>query len=52
MSVCLRCAAVFDCCMVEGVVEPCWCTRLPLLPAKVLIAADEDGKDGCYYCPV
>jgi hypothetical protein len=52
MSVCRRCAAVFDCCMVEGAAEPCWCTRLPVLPAEALVTVDQDGQGGSCYCPV
>jgi hypothetical protein len=51
MSICRRCAAVFDCCMVDRVTEPCWCMQLPLLPAEAVVAAGEDGKTGSCYCP-
>ncbi len=33
-----------------GAPEPCWCTRLPPLPAEQLKAAELSGKAGC-YCP-
>jgi hypothetical protein len=37
--------------MVEGAVEPCWCTRLPVLPVEALAATQGDGKTMRCYCP-
>ena len=51
MSACVACGAEFQCGMVDaGAPEPCWCTRLPSLPAEQLTAAAASGKAGC-YCP-
>jgi hypothetical protein len=37
MSLCARCGATFICGMADRVsTEPCWCTRLPALPAAAL----------------
>lgn len=37
MSLCARCGATFTCGMADCVsTEPCWCTRLPALPATAL----------------
>jgi hypothetical protein len=42
MSVCKRCGATFNCGMADGVsTEPCWCTRLPALPATALPLATD-----------
>ncbi len=51
MSACVACGAEFQCGMVDtDTPEPCWCTRLPPLPAEQLKAAALSGKAGC-YCP-
>ncbi|NEX61381.1 cysteine-rich CWC family protein [Noviherbaspirillum galbum] len=36
MSVCARCGAEFRCGMADGGGggEPCWCTRMPVLPSS------------------
>jgi len=54
MSICSRCGAGFACGMVEGSIEPCWCTRLaPAVPlpgstaAPDQAAADTPGA-GCW----
>jgi hypothetical protein len=30
-SACGRCGTAFTCAMLTGSIEPCWCTRLPVL---------------------
>lgn len=44
MSVCLRCAAPFNCAMMGEIDGPCWCTLEPrLLPVP--------GVGASCYCP-
>jgi hypothetical protein len=58
MSICSRCGAGFACGMVEGSIEPCWCTRLPpalpLPPSALKRPTDPAAGDmagaGC-WCP-
>ncbi len=51
MSACVACGNEFQCGMADaGAPDPCWCTRLPTLPAEQLKAAADSGKAGC-YCP-
>lgn len=44
MSVCLRCAAPFNCAMMSEMDGPCWCTDMPrFLPVP--------GTGASCYCP-
>jgi hypothetical protein len=50
MSLCPRCGASFECGMVEATAQPCWCTRLPALPAACLPAPEDEAAGRC-FCP-
>lgn len=50
MSRCTRCGAPFSCGMVEGGEAPCWCTRLPKLPAEKL-PTNTVGAPAACFCP-
>jgi len=54
MSTCGRCGAVFGCAMADpDAAEPCWCTRMPPLPASAYRLSDGGGASaaaGC-FCP-
>jgi hypothetical protein len=51
MSICPRCGAAFSCGMTDDkAAQPCWCTRLPVLPESALAAAN-GGKAAACFCP-
>ncbi|WP_075111723.1 cysteine-rich CWC family protein [Noviherbaspirillum massiliense] len=52
MSTCSRCGAGFECGMVDGKsAEPCWCSRLPPLPAGSLPLNGDKKMDARCFCP-
>jgi hypothetical protein len=53
MSACPRCGTVFECGMVDAsaMSEPCWCTRMPLLPSGAYATDKGDEAAGRCFCP-
>ncbi len=51
MSTCSRCGAAFECGMVDGMSEPCWCTQLPPLPRQAYVEDQEDAAAARCFCP-
>ena len=51
MSACVACGNEFQCGMADAEApDPCWCTKLPPLPAAQAQAAARRGHTSC-YCP-
>jgi Cysteine-rich CWC len=59
MSVCPRCGTRFECGMADvdvsaadaGAAPPCWCTRLPALPADAFVPDRQDIAASRCFCP-
>lgn len=53
MSICQRCNATFGCGMADasGLGEPCWCTRLPVLPTGAYVPCADNPEASRCFCP-
>lgn len=51
MSICARCGTAFECGMADRCSdEPCWCARLPALPAGAYLPAGDDPASSRCFC--
>jgi len=53
MNLCERCGAGFGCAMADpGAAEPCWCSRMPPLPAAAYRLSDGGSASAAScFCP-
>ncbi|RJG04880.1 hypothetical protein D3870_01540 [Noviherbaspirillum cavernae] len=53
MSSCSRCGSAFECGMKDpqAIAQPCWCTRMPILPASAYVRNAQDAAGSDCFCP-